>query len=214
MVDMSMSKSKTIFLIAFACLLLSILWQIEVGISQGLDKKNGWKTKEGLELIGTKAPSWEELKWLNTEPLNIEDLRGKVVLIRFWLAGCPLCKRTASSLVELYDKYKEDGLIVVGIHHPKSERTKDPEVVRRAAQVLGFDFPLAQDNDWKVINSYWLGGKDRSFTSVSFLVDKKGVIRFVHDGGEFHKRGGSEHLDCQRAYRTIDQTIRELLEEE
>ena len=206
-----MSKSKMIFLIA--CLLLSILWQIEGVISQELDKKNGWKPKEGLELIGTKAPSWEGLKWLNTDLLNIEDLRGKVVLIRFWLVGCPLCGRTASSLVELYNKYKEDGFIVVGIHHPKSEGTKDPEVVRRAAQVLGFDFPLAQDNDWKVINAYWLGEKDRSFTSVSFLIDKKGVIRFVHDGGEFHDGGGSEHLDCQRAYRSIDQSIRELLEE-
>jgi peroxiredoxin len=191
--------------------LFSILWQIKGGISQEVDKKNGWKPKEGLELIGTKAPSFEGLNWLNTEPLNIEDLRGKVVLIRFWLVGCPLCEHTAPALVELYNRYKEDGFIVVGIHHPKSEETKDSGLVRRAMKAFAFDFPVAQDNDWRVINAYWLGGKKRSFTSVSFLIDKKGVIQFIHDGGEFYRSGGNP--DAERAYQAIEEKIQELLRE-
>jgi peroxiredoxin len=201
-----MRKSRIIFLIT--CL-LTIFWQIENSISQEINTKDNWKPKEGLELIGTKAPPLNGLKWLNTKPLDIESLRGKVVLIRFWLVGCPLCENTAPALVELYNKYKNEGFIVIGIHHPKSERTKDPELVRITAEKFGFDFPVAQDNSWKVINSYWLDGKERSFTSVSFLIDKEGIIRFVHDGGEFYK--SEINSDANLAYQTIDEKIRELL---
>ena len=203
-----MSKSKTFFWLG--CLLI-IISQLEYGMSQDI-KKNGWKPKEGSEIIGTQAPSLSGLTWLNTEPLDIEDLRGKVVLIRFWLVGCPFCEHTAPALVELYNKYKDEGFIVVGIHHPKSERTKDPELVRRAAERFGFDFPIAQDDNWKVINSYWLDGKERSFTSVSFLIDKQGVIRFVHDGGEFYR--SESNPDADSAYRAIEEKIVELLREQ
>lgn len=195
----------------FFIYLLTTLWQIEDGVSQETNNENGWKPKEGLELIGTKAPSWEALTWLNTKPFHIEDLRGKVILIRFWLVGCPLCEHTAPALVELYDKYKDAGFLVVGIHHPKSESAKDPELVRSAAERFGFDFPIAQDNDWKVINSYWLNGRERSFTSVSFLIDKRGVIRFVHDGGEFYR--SESNPDADLAYRAIEKKTQELLSE-
>lgn len=198
-----------IFLIA--CF-LSVLCQIERGISEETNTNNGWKPKEGLELIGTQAPSLNGLKWLNVEPLDMEDLRGKVVLIRFWLVGCPLCERTAPALVELYNKYKDQGLIVIGIHHPKSERTKDPQLVRRTAEGFRLTFPIAQDNNWKVINSYWLGEEERSFTSVSFLIDKKGIIRFVHDGGEFYRSESDQ--DADHAYQTIEEKIQELLREQ
>ena len=205
---MRLTTYKIIFLIA--CL-ISVLLQIEGAISQDVDKKNNWKPKEGLELIGTKAPSFEGLNWLNTEPLNIEDLKGKVILIRFWLVGCPLCEHTAPALVELYNKYKNDGFIVIGIHHPKSEEAKDPNLVRRALDAFDFDFPVAQDSDWKVINAYWLGGKKRSFTSSSILIDKNSIIRFVHDGGEFYK--SENNPDADLAYQAIEEKIQELLGE-
>jgi peroxiredoxin len=205
---LGVGKSHMIFLIV--CF-LSILCQIERSISEETNTNNDWEPKEGLELIGTQAPSLNGLKWLNVEPLDIEDLRGKVVLIRFWLVGCPLCERTAPALVELYNKYKDQGLIVIGIHHPKSERTKDPQLVRRTAERFGLTFPIAQDNNWKVINSYWLDGRKRSFTSVSFLIDKKGVIRLIHDGGEFYRSESDQ--DAERAYQTIEEKIQELLKE-
>jgi peroxiredoxin len=203
-----MGKFKVIFLIV--CLLI-IFWQMPESISQETNNQDVWMPKEGLELIGTKAPSLDGLKWLNTEPLHVDDLRGKVVLIRFWLVGCPLCENTAPALVELYNKYRDEGFIVIGIHHPKSERTKDPELVRLTAEKFGFDFPVAQDNNWKVINSYWLEGKERSFTSVSFLIDKEGIIRFVHDGGEFYK--SDSNPDANLAYLAIEEKIQELLRE-
>jgi peroxiredoxin len=200
------------FILIFIFTLFLILSHQPRAISrQEPDKNTDWKPKEGLELIGAKAPSLKGLKWLNTKPLTIEDLSGKVVLIRFWLVGCPLCTRTAPSLVELNEKYSQKGLVVIGIHHPKSERTRNPDLVLRQAKVFGFNFPIAQDNDWKVINSYWLNGKNRSYTSVSFLLDKDGRIRLINDGGEFYR--SDENPEANSAFLAIDKKIQELLDE-
>lgn len=171
-----------------------------------------WQPAEGAELIGRPAPDFSGLKWLNSKPLDIEDLRGKVVLIRFWLVDCPFCENTAPSLVELYDKYGDEGFIVIGIHHPKSERANNNDLVLKTAKKLGFEFPIAQDKDWKTINAYWLGETRRSYTSSSILIDKKGIIRFVHDGGEFYSSPNNPEADL--AYRTIDEKIKELLDED
>ena len=170
-----------------------------------------YETKEGLDIIGTKAPEFQDLVWLNTEPITIEDLRGKVVLIRFWLVDCPYCTGTAPSLVGFYSKYKDEGFVVIGIHHPKSERAKNNQLVKRRAEMFGFNFPIAQDLNWSTINSYWLGGKKRSYTSSSILVDKKGVIRFVHDGGEYYKSDSDP--EANDGYLEMNKKIQELLAE-
>ncbi|MDA2921290.1 redoxin domain-containing protein [Desulfobacterota bacterium AH_259_B03_O07] len=185
--------------------------QTQISLSKELNENTAWTPKEGLELFGTKAPSLKGLKWLNSDPIDMKDLIGKVVLIRFWLVDCPFCTRSAPSLVELYDKYKQDGFIVIGIHHPKSDKTKNADVVIKQAKIFGFEFPIAQDNDWNVLNSYWLNGKKRSYTSVSFLMDEEGIIRSIHDGGEFFK--SDENLKANSAYLAIDNKIQELLKE-
>ena len=83
-----------------------------------------WTPREGKELLGTPAPAWNPKKlWLNSKPLSLEDLRGKVVLVRFWLVECPLCERTAPALNNLYKKYRKRGLEIIGFHHPKSRRS-------------------------------------------------------------------------------------------
>ena len=194
-------------MLAISLLLVPIL------CTAGAEKSDPlWQPAEGAELIGTPAPALSGLTWLNSEPLSLEDLRGKVVLIRFWLVGCPYCKNTAPALAELYEKYGDDGLVVIGIHHPKSERSKDDALVLKEAKGLGFEFPVAQDRDWNVINAYWLGGTRRSYTSSSILIDKNGIIRFVHDGGEFYR--SEDNPDADLAYKTIDAKIRELLAED
>jgi len=193
-------------------ILLSFLSQlVEITNSQEFVEKYTYAPKEGLEIIGTKAPPLDGLKWLNSDPLDIERIAGNVVLIRFWLVDCPLCENTAPSLVNLYKKYKDEGLLVIGIHHPKSEETRDPGLVLSRARALGFDFPIAQDNDWKVLKSYWLKGENRSFTSVTFLIDKNGVIRFIHDGGEFYK--SDKNFEANNSFQEIEKKIQELLEE-
>ena len=195
----------------YSIFLLCALFLTSSALSQPPDAENQWTPREGLELIGTKAPGLSGLNWLNTEPISIEELNGEVVLIRFWLVGCPFCENTAPSLVELDKKYRDQGLRTIGIHHPKSQWTMDGELVMRVARQFGYDFPIAQDSDWKVINEYWLGGGKRSYTSSTFLIDKKGVIRLVHDGGEFYRSQDNKAAD--RAFNAIERKINELLAE-
>ena len=87
--------------------------------------------------------------------------------------------------------------------------------MQRAAARFQFLFPLALDGDWSALKRWWLNGAERSATSVSFIVDKHGVIRYVHPGGEFHENseGNSNHAVCERDFKTIDKTVAKLLAE-
>ena len=172
-----------------------------------------WVPREGRELIGTPAPEWRGIEWIQGGPLSIESLRGRAILLRFWLLGCPFCTSTAPALRELWDEYRDEGLVVVGLHHPKSKAARDPARVTSAASGLGFSFPIGLDNDWVTIRSYGVGTEFRHFTSISFLVDRKGIIRFVHDGGEFHTGGGPGHEECNAAYEVLRRAIEEVLAE-
>ena len=192
-------------------LLLYIIFNCDYAFPSTDKVDSHWEPKEGKELIGKAAPGLSGLKWLNVNPVDIDDLQGRVVLIRFWLTGCPFCINTAPSINELYQKYKDEGLFIIGIHHPKSEMARDPELVAKAAKGLGFKFPIAQDNGWKVINRYWLGGKKRSYTSSSILIDKKGIIQFVHDGGEFYR--SDYDLKANAAFEAMEENIVKLLKE-
>ena len=171
-----------------------------------------WLPREGLELLGTPAPEWKGIQWIQGGPLTIASLKGRVVLLRFWLLECPYCQRTAPALRELYSKYRDQGLVVVGLHHPKSEEARDVAQVASAAKQLGFDFPIGQDGSWSTIRAYGVGSRFERFTSVSFLIDREGIIRFVHDGGEYHQGGGPDHRECNAAYTALESAIRQALE--
>lgn len=168
-----------------------------------------WLSSQGLALIGRPAPQWAGIEWIQGGPLTLESLRGKVVLLRFWLTGCPYCKRTAPALNALDRRYRERGLVVVGLHHPKSAYTRERDAVRAAARDLEFHFPIGTDDDWTTLDRYWTGSSKRAFTSVSFLIDRDGTIRFVHDGGEFFPGSGA----AGNAYRAIEEMIERLLRE-
>lgn len=164
-----------------------------------------WTPREGTELIGSAAPELEGIEWLSGGPVSLAKARddGKVVLMRFWLTECPYCTATAPALNEMHERYGERGLTVVGIHHPKSERARDHELVRAAAGRMGFEFAVGIDDQWKTIRAYGVGTAFRNFTSVSFLIDKAGAIRWVHDGGEFHRGGGQDHQRCNAAFKSL-----------
>ena|SRR5438067_3451454 len=74
---------------------------------------------DGAELIGKPAPPLRLKDWLNSKPLEISDLGGKVVLLRWWTEGCPFCAATAPALISLEETYGPSGLQVIGIFHPK-----------------------------------------------------------------------------------------------
>jgi peroxiredoxin len=160
---------------------------------------------DGSELVGQPAPPLQLKQWVNSPPLEIADLRGKVVLIRWWTQGCPFCAATAPALRKLQQDYGDRGLQVIGIYHPKPAGDWDRSKFEAATREKQFTFPVALDADWTALQRWWLFQK-RDWTSVSFLLDRSGTIRYVHPGGEFHEgdQGGLDnHAACQRDLRTI-----------
>jgi len=140
-------------------------------------------------LIGTTPPAWHAERWLNSPPLELADLRGSVVLVRWWTAGCPFCSTTAPALRAFDQEYGPRGLQVIGMYHHKEDTPFDPAVYEATARKYQFTFPVAFDPEWHTLGS-WLRdasghGVSTGFTSVTFLLDKHGVIRHVHPGGSY-----------------------------
>ena len=142
------------------------------------------KIVEGSGLIGTRPPEWEIGEWIGSAPVSLASLRGKVVLVRWFAgAGCPYCAATAPALNRLHQDFASRGLVVIGLYHHKAPGKLDLASVRELAREYGFEFPIGIDRDWRTLREWWLDGRERSFTSVSFLLDRRGIIRQVHPGG-------------------------------
>jgi peroxiredoxin len=150
------------------------------------------------KLIGTEPPEWQVSDWVNSKPITLKEQAGKVVLVRWWTSPyCRDCKATAPALNEFHTKYKDQGLVVIGLYHHKAPIPLRPSDVKRYAQDLGFEFPVAVDHDWMTLKRWWLDDHKRAWTSVSFLIDRKGVIRYVHPGGQYVR--GDEDYKAMRA---------------
>jgi peroxiredoxin len=145
-------------------------------------------TPEGAELIGKPAPEWTVREWIGSPPLSLAGLRGKVVLVRwFTSAECPFCHATAPALNNFHRDYAARGLAVVGMYHHKRPEPLTLDWVRGAVREYGFTFPVGVDRDWRTLNRWWLDRHKRDFTSVSFLIDRQGVIRHIHPGGTMER---------------------------
>jgi thiol-disulfide isomerase/thioredoxin len=156
--------------------------------------------------IGKAARAWRLDHWMNSAPLQLKELRGKVVLVRWWTApGCPYCAATAPALNRLHADFGAKGLTVIGAYHHKSPAPFTPADVASRAAEFGFKFPIAIDTDWQTVNDWWLNSGDQRWTSVSFLIDRHGRVRHIHEGGEYPL--GSED------YHQLRQKIEELLQE-
>ncbi|OOG52700.1 cytochrome C biogenesis protein [Rhodanobacter sp. B05] len=121
--------------------------------------------------------------WLNSKPLTVESLRGKVVLVDFWTYSCINCIRTLPYVRGWYDKYRDHGLVIIGVHAPEFAFEKNPDNVAKAVKDLGVDYPVALDNDyaiWKGFNNeYW---------PAHYFIDAQGRIRSHHFGeGDYHE---------------------------
>jgi len=172
----------------------------------------------GNDRIGVAAPPFQFDGWLNSPPLSLEDLRGRVVLVRWWTDTCPFCASSAPALRALHEQYSARGLTVIGVFHPKAGRDDPLDVARvqRAVESRQFLFPVAIDWDWRnrTLREWWLTGPERPATSVTFLLDKSGVIRFVHPGMEYHDdNGDEEHAMCVDDMGNIRAAIERLLAE-
>jgi cytochrome c biogenesis protein CcdA/peroxiredoxin len=124
------------------------------------------------------APNFAGIdEWLNSKPLTMQELRGKVVLIDFWTYSCINCLRTLPHVEAWYRMYRKDGLVVVGVHTPEFAFEHVPSNVRAAVKRLGVRYPVALDNrygTWNVYgNQYW---------PAEYLIDRTGHVRSAHFG--------------------------------
>jgi thiol-disulfide isomerase/thioredoxin len=116
-------------------------------------------------------------EYINTKPISLDDLKGKVVLVDFWTYSCINCIRTIPYLNEWYDKYSDKGLVIIGIHTPEFEFEKKAENVKSAVQKFGIKYPVLQDNDKETWNEY-----ENRYWPRKYLVDDEGYIRYDHIG--------------------------------
>jgi thiol-disulfide isomerase/thioredoxin len=141
-------------------------------------------------VIDQPAPPWQVSQWFNSPPLSLEQLRGKVVFVRWFMGpSCPFCSATAPTLRALHERYAAKGLAVIGMYHHKEETPLDPAQVAGWVRHFGYQFPVAIDKDWTTLRRWWLDGHERAYTSVSFLIDKAGIVRRVHLGGTIAPEG-------------------------
>jgi len=162
--------------------------------------------------VGRVAPELELDNWLQSEPLQLKDLRGSVVLLRWWTHGCRFCENSAEALNEFFDTYKNDDFIMIGIYHTKPYPSTIPaEILEIYVRKKHFKFPVAVDSGWKNLNKYWLEDGNKSFTSVSFLIDQLGKIAYIHEGGEYHRFEKNGHDQCVSEYWELKNKIDQLL---
>jgi thiol-disulfide isomerase/thioredoxin len=130
-----------------------------------------------LPIEGTLPSLAGAIEWLNTQPLTMTELRGKVVLVEFWTYTCINWRRTLPYVRAWADKYKDQGLIVIGVHTPEFGFEKDLGNVRHAVNEIGITFPVAVDSDYAIWgafrNQYW---------PALYFVDAQGRIRHHHFG--------------------------------
>jgi len=147
--------------------------------TQPMDSQNA----SGLPDYGLAPEFVGIFKWLNSESLTMTQLKGKVVLVDFWTYTCINCIRTLPFVTSWYEKYKEKGLVVVGVHTPEFEFEKKTENVQGAIKQYKITYPVAQDNDyltWRAYNNHYWPAK--------YLVDAKGHVRYFHFGeGEYER---------------------------
>ncbi len=116
-------------------------------------------------------------EWLNSEPLNIEDLRGKVVLINVWVYSCYNCYRSLPTLQGWYERFKGQGFEIIGVHTPEFESDKPLKNVQEALLREGVTWPVVQDNAAATWRAY-----DNSVWPTFYLIDRQGIVRRVQRG--------------------------------
>ena len=163
------------------------------------------RTAEGqsvAERISSKEAEFPRAKeiigpteFINTEGVSIgENLGEKVVLLEFWTYSCFNCQNVQPYLNEWHEEYKDDGLLIIGVHRPEFEFEKDPASVDRAVEEAGIRYPVVLDNNSATWDAY-----DNRYWPARYLIDADGFIRYQHFG--------------EGAYEENEEEIQELLAE-
>ena len=125
-----------------------------------------------------KAPEFVGIEsWLNSDPLTMESLKGKVVLVDFWTYSCINCLRTLPHVKEWAARYKDQGLVVIGMHTPEFAYERVRANLETAMKRFGVTYPVAQDNRYATWKAY-----DNAYWPSVYLIDRRGHIMLKHVG--------------------------------
>lgn len=150
------------------------------------------KSKEGELPKIAPAPEIVGIsKWINSNPLNIPELHGKVVLIDFWTYSCINCIRTFPYLKNWYNKYKDKGFVIIGVHTPEFEFEKDPDNVEKAVKRFEILYPVPLDNHFETWQNY-----SNLYWPAHYLIDQNGIVRQVHFGE-------GSYMETENAIRSL-----------
>ena len=133
--------------------------------------------------LKVKAPDISSTQWINSDPLDWEKLKGKVVIVEFWTFDCYNCKNVEPYIKTWYQKYQTKGLEIVGVHSPEFDHERDINNVQEYVKDHAITYPVAIDNDFQIwrrfSNRYW---------PAMYIVDKKGNVRYRFIGeGNYQK---------------------------
>ncbi len=129
--------------------------------------------------------------WINSPPLTMASLKGKVVLVDFWTYSCINCLRTLPFVTGWYSKYSADGLVVVGVHTPEFPFEQVPANVEAAVKRLGVTYPVAQDNNYGTWNAY-----QNEYWPADYLVDQNGNV-------VYESFGEGDYVQTENAIRSL-----------
>lgn len=139
------------------------------------------KAPGGLPIEGNLPPLDGAVQWLNSPPLTAQALKGKVVLVDFWTYSCINCLRTLPYVKAWAEKYRDQGLVVIGVHAPEFAFERDVGNVTKAMKDLGINYPVAIDNDYKIWRAF-----NNEYWPAHYFADAQGRIRYHHFGeGEY-----------------------------
>ena len=128
--------------------------------------------------VGQKAPEFKpQGTWINSAPLKLEQLHGKVVLIEFFAWDCPFCAEAMPHIKGFYEKYSKSGLVILGVHTPRVDYEKDVPKVKEAIASKGIKYPVVIDNEYEIWTDYACG----AWPSI-YILDQNGVIQLNHTG--------------------------------
>ncbi|WP_411960088.1 cytochrome c biogenesis protein DipZ [Pseudomonas mandelii] len=139
------------------------------------------KAPGALPIEGNLPPLDGAVQWLNSPPLTAQALKGKVVLVDFWTYSCINCLRTLPYVKAWAEKYRDQGLVVIGVHAPEFAFERDVGNVTKAMKDLGINYPVAIDNDYKIWRAF-----NNEYWPAHYFADAQGRIRYHHFGeGEY-----------------------------
>ena len=174
-----------------------LLGLLATGCKIHSDEKNLERPSESTmgELV------WDVSNWINSESLTLKQLNGKVVLIRWWTGPeCPYCLSSLPLLQTWYERFRDDGLMVVGLYHHKGPGRAHAEDVEQLVRDRAITFPVAIDWEWKTLKRWYLDHHPADFTSISMLIGRDGVLRFVQKRGDL-MNGNAPALELEAELR-------------